>query len=56
VIKSTKLTSRQKNAEICSYALQVGDPNLGDRKEVWISGRHIMMGYLNREDSTAKVS
>jgi long-subunit acyl-CoA synthetase (AMP-forming) len=34
---------------------QVVDPNLGDRRELWMYGRHVMMGYLNREDATTKV-
>jgi long-subunit acyl-CoA synthetase (AMP-forming) len=35
--------------------LQTGDPDLGNRKELWMQGRHIMMGYINREDANKKV-
>jgi len=37
-----------------SRLVQSSDGEVTDSEELWMFGRHIMMGYLNREDATRK--
>lgn len=39
---------------VTSKLVQSSDAEVTDSEELWMSGRHIMMGYLNREDATRK--
>eukprot|EP00090_Calanus_glacialis_P001655 TRINITY_DN1118_c0_g1_i1.p1 TRINITY_DN1118_c0_g1~~TRINITY_DN1118_c0_g1_i1.p1 ORF type:complete len:660 (-),score=151.24 TRINITY_DN1118_c0_g1_i1:339-2318(-) len=39
---------------VTSKLVPSSDTEVTDSEELWMSGRHIMMGYLNREDATRK--
>lgn len=39
---------------VTSKLVPSSDAEVTDSEELWMSGRHIMMGYLNREDATRK--
>lgn len=42
------------NSSIKSRLVQPSDEEVTESEELWMMGRHIMMGYLNREDATRK--
>jgi len=41
-------------SSVLSKLVQPSDAEVTEAEELWMGGRHIMMGYLNREDATRK--
>eukprot|EP00092_Neocalanus_flemingeri_P011916 GFUD01012848.1.p1 GENE.GFUD01012848.1~~GFUD01012848.1.p1 ORF type:complete len:668 (-),score=205.23 GFUD01012848.1:491-2494(-) len=60
-LHTTQLNEKQKPkstgttaASIQSKLVQSSDAEVTESEELWMWGRHVMMGYINREDATRK--